>query len=324
MNRIHINLYWLRIIGLLLFVWIVFQIEWRMVWALVKGLRLDYIAAYFAVFVVAVQLKVFRLQRVLKLFGYSVPFKDVYRSIVEPAFYGMVTPARLGEFSKVVYLGRFGLSNRQAWGVVLMERLVDFSVLLSASIAGLLLFFGGFAGESAVVVFLVLLLALYFAIGNFATLQAAAACLLQALPWKMPAVSEVLAMREGAARLGRAGAGVFLPTALIVLALSFWQLSLLGSALGASISGVYLGLAYSISTLIALLPISVGGVGTREAVYMIALGKVGVSKSLAVTISLLDGLVFGLVFLALLFIPLLVIQRNNPNRKESEENEICR
>lgn len=318
------SLRWLRIIGLLLFIWIVFQVDWRMVWGLVKGLRPCYIAAYFAVFVSAVLLKVFRLQQALKQFGHSVPFKAVYRSVVEPAFYGMVTPARLGEFSKVMYLARFGLSNRQAWGVVLMERLVDFSVLLSASIAGLLLFFGGFAGESAVVVFLLLLLVLYFAIRNFAILLAAAARLWQALPWKMSAVSEMFAMQEGAARLGGVGASVFLPTALIVLALSFWQLSFLGSALGASISGVYLGLAYSISTLIALLPISVGGVGTREAVYMLALGKVGVSKNLAVTISLLDGLVLALVFLALLFIPLLVIQRSNQNRKESEENEICR
>lgn len=300
------SFHWLRVIGILLFIWIVFQINWVTVWKLLKEIRPVYVLGYFIVFFVAVLLKIVRLRWFLGCLGYRVAFIDVYRSVIEPAFYGMVTPARIGEFSKVLYLTRFGLSIRLAWGVVLMERLVDFSVLLMTSIAGVFYFmiFGVATRSLALVVFLALVVVLYVCLINIGALSRLSSRVMELLPVKHFALNDLSSLGEGLARLGRLTASLFFPFSLVILTLSFFQLWFLGLALEISVSGLYLGLAYAFSSLVSLLPLSVGGLGTREAVYIGLLRTQGVSSDMAITISLLDGLVFSMIAQMIMLIPL--------------------
>lgn len=306
---------WFRVIGILLFIWIIFQIDWVIVWKLLKEIRPGYVLGYFAVFLVAVMLKIVRLRWFLRRLGYHIAFSGVYRSVIEPAFYGMVTPGRIGEFSKVFYLKRLGLSTRLAWGVILMERLVDFSVLLIASVAGAFCFMISdvTTRSLALVVFLSLLIVLYACLINMGSLGRLGGRVMSLLPWQQ--LNDLSSLGEGLTKLGRLSAIIVLPISVIVLLLSFLQLSLLGLALNATISGIHLGLAYTFSTLASLLPISIGGLGTREVIYIATLGKIGVSENIAVTISLLDGLVFSLLFLAILFIPILLSRQMWSNSK---------
>ena len=297
---------WLRIIGILLFIWIIFQIDWFMVWKLLKEIRLIYVLGYFIVFVVAVLLKVFRLRWFLYRLGYRVAFRDVYQSVIEPAFYGMVTPARIGEFSKVLYLTRLRLSTRLAWAVVLMERLVDFSVLLITSVTGFFYFmiFGDTTRSLALMIFLALMVVLYVCLINISTLNRLGSHVMELLPGKHSALDDLLSLGEGLNRLGRLSASLLFPFSLMILILSFIQLWFLGLALEMSVSGLYLGLAYASSSLVSLLPLSIGGLGTREAVYIGLLNLQGVSSDKAITFSLLDGLVFSMIAQLIMLIPL--------------------
>lgn len=297
---------WLRIIGILLFVWIASQIDWLSVWTLLRDIQPGYIAGYFAVFVVALLLKVVRLRWFLSRLGCQTSFRDVYQSVVEPAFYGMITPARIGEFSKVMYLVRFGLSKKQAWSVVLIERIVDFSVLLITSISGGLYFYVLHENAMLALAFATLLILLFTALlQNSGVVFNAISIISKLVLPKSFSLFSSISYNHELGKVSTLASSIFLPISIIVLLLSFLQLSLLSSALRASVSGVYLGVAYSTSTLLALLPISVGGLGTREAIYISTLGRIGVSESIAVTISLLDGLVFGLLFLAIMFVPII-------------------
>ena len=137
-------------------------------WRLLKDIQLNYFLGYIVIVLVLVLLKVVRLRWFLSYIGHRLTLKAVYQSVIEPGFYGMVTPARLGEFSKVSYLIRFGLTRKQAWGVVLMERLVDFLVLLFASTVGGLYFFvwRGRQVEWSVTLFLALFFALYYGLSK--------------------------------------------------------------------------------------------------------------------------------------------------------------
>lgn len=296
---------WLRIIGILLFIWIVFHIDWIMVWKLLREIRLEYVLGYFAIYCVTALLKVIRLRRFLNRLGYQVAFSDVYRSVIEPGFYGMVTPARIGEFSKVLYLTRFGLSSRLAWGVVFMERLVDFSMLLITSVAGVIYFmnYGEATSSLVLTVFMVSFVVVYVCLRNFGALLRHGSRALGLLRWKHSAYKDLLSISEKLANLGRLAGSIFLPFSLAILILSFVQLWLLGLALGISVSSLYLGLAYAFSSLVSLLPLSVGGLGTREAIYIGLLHKQGVSSDMAITISLLDGLVLSITAQFILLIP---------------------
>jgi uncharacterized membrane protein YbhN (UPF0104 family) len=74
----------------------------------------------------------------------------------------------------------------------------------------------------------------------------------------------------------------------------FGQLFVLALGFGVELPIVYLSLCAALSSLVALLPISIGGLGTREATFIALLGKISVSAESAVLISFSDGVVLGL------------------------------
>jgi len=182
---------------------------------------------------------------------------------------------------------------------------------LSASVAGIFYFmvFDATNDLSVLVIFFALVVTLYVCLINIGAFARYGSYLMDWLPWQHSALSDLPSLGHELSRLGKLSATIILPVSVLVLLLSFLQLFFLGLALNATISGLYLGLAYAFSTLMALLPLSVGGLGTRETVYIATLGKVGVSENIAVTISLLDGLVFPLLFLVMLFIPIFLFRQ---------------
>lgn len=303
---------WFRIIGLVLFVWIIFQIDWTLVWLLIKEVRPIFIAGYFIIFITASLLKVIRMYCFLCYLGHRVAFSDVYQAVIEPAFFGMVTPARIGEFSKIVYLTRFGLSQTQAWCIVLMERLVDFSLLLITSIAGSLYFFifGNFKVAFTLIMVFLMLSAFIIFLLKIKMIISAINGMFSSMGCHQARVSKLSSIGELLGGLGKLSVMIFLPISLLVLILSFIELSLLAKALNVNISGLFLGLSYACSSLIALLPFSVGGLGARETIYIALFHNHGFSSSIAIGISLLDGLLLPLIAQLFLFLPIMKMQND--------------
>jgi uncharacterized membrane protein YbhN (UPF0104 family) len=302
---IEVSFQWLRIVGICLFIWIATRIDWRSVLDLLDGIQPVYLVGYFGAFLMAVLLKVVRLRWFLRRLGHTVGFGAVYQCVVEPAFYGTLTPARVGEFSKVIYLARHGINNSQGWCIVLLERLVDFSVLSLVSVVGILYFFTFNGGniDLCMVIFTGLCLLIYFGLGGIWNVFGFAG----RIPKRFIPVSWVAASAGMNMEIScKLSANIFFPMSLAILALSFMQLWYLAAGLGIPVNGFYLGLAYAASSLVSLLPLSVAGLGTREAVYMELLGNEGIAASSAVTISLLDGLVLSLIAQSILMLPILI------------------
>ena len=90
---------------------------------------------------------------------------------------------------------------------------------------------------------------------------------------------------------------------LVNISLLFAQVFLLAKAFSFKADYLVVIFAYAVSTLIGLLPISVGGLGTREATYIMIMGREGIMKEQALLFSLLDGFIFGVLMLLILLIP---------------------
>lgn len=271
------------------------------------------ILGYFALYFLAVVLKVKRLQTYLTSLGYPCGFRLTYRIVVESAFYGMVTPARVGEFSKVFYLSRLGLSRSDSWQVVLLERLVDAAVLILLGMAGVVYFFVAIPWPAGVAtgLFLGALFVLYYFLRHAQNLlrwmiQRFAGDT-QSLQRSNDELYELTIKSNQAAR-------ILIPFTLAILLVTILQVWLLARGMGIGASGIYLGLAYVSATLVSLLPVSVSGLGTREAVYIGLLNRLGISSSAAVSLSLLDGIVLSFIGLFLLFLPFLLTRSSEPVR----------
>lgn len=298
----------MRSVGIILFIWIASQINWASVWLSLMNMQLSYLVACFIIFMFQVLLKVIRLLWFLNKIKCNVKFRALYQCVVECGLYGMVTPARVGEFSKIFYLAKFGLTRKQATGAVLLERGVDFLVLLIVSLVGVLHFFALHAWEFwwEVIILIILYFVLYFSLSNLRIM-------LGIFPksWRSSrlVVSVFGHNYDYLNSMGKLAAHIFLPTSFCILALSFLSIFFMALGLGIVTNGVILGLAYTSSSLISLLPISIAGMGTRESIYIVLLQKEGISPNAAITLSLLDGLVLPILALTTFVLIYSSIQR---------------
>jgi uncharacterized protein (TIRG00374 family) len=91
---------------------------------------------------------------------------------------------------------------------------------------------------------------------------------------------------------------------LCCIALNFLQIFLLAKAFHFQADYLFIIFAYSAATLVSLLPITFGGLGTREATYIVIMDQIGISQEEALLFSLTDGLVFSILILFVLIVPL--------------------
>ena len=297
---------WLKLIGLGLFLWLMAGLDWPRLTTLALTLDPAFLATYLGAFALMVLTRSARLRLVLARISHPLSFRHCYIATLEPALMGLVTPGRVGEFSRVGYLHSHGVSLPSAFGVVLVERLVDVSLLLVIGAAGLMYIFLpglGVAGVGVLItVALLLLLGLLRKSADVLTfLQARLGWLERWEPAGLRVRRQALSttffyiLRHTAQPVFHLG--------LVCNGLNFVQVFLLAKAFHFQADYLVIIFAYSAATLVSLLPISFGGLGTREATYIMIMGQIGISKESALLFSLADGLVFSIFMLFALLLP---------------------
>ncbi len=312
---------WTKIIGILLLVYIFSEVHWKQVFLAIGKLRAPYLVGYGACFLAMVLVRIIRLYYTMARIGHAISFRDCYIATLEPAFMGLVTPGRLGEFARVGYLQTYGAPLSLALSIVMFERLVDVGILLFVGLEGVFYIFssrpyqilGGVVTLSGLILFYLSLRGYKHV---FQWLKVPIEALFRFMPNSLKTRQQALRVSL-ALIMNRTTVLIFL-LGLLCIVLNLGQIFMLGKAFGFEADYLVIVFAYAAATLVSLLPISVGGLGTREATYIFIMGCEGILKEQALLFSLLDGLVFGIVAVALLLLPLwisrLVMRQRNPTR----------
>ena len=131
----------IRLIGLAILVFILLKIDLKATLAALADLHWSYLLLAVAANLPLFGLKAWRWQEMLKMQGISYPWRDAFLAFVAGLFLGLVTPGRVGEMSKALYLKQdqgvpvsVGLAN------VLMDRLFDLYTIMVLGTAGLIWF----------------------------------------------------------------------------------------------------------------------------------------------------------------------------------------
>jgi len=230
--------------------------------------------------------------------GRTVGFVDTLKVSLATTFLGNFLPTSVGaEALRVFELTRLGFAGSTALASVLMDRILGVVSLLMAALAGGLLAPRLLADPTVAV-----------SIGVTAFASLATAVLLfspgvasfsrrvlaASLPARLGRMADrlITAMLEHGA--SRRTMVIVLAESLAVQLLRISQAYIVGSAIGLTASfGVYMALV-PLALLVLLLPISVGGMGTGQAAFMLLFGRVGVPGAEAFTLGTL------LLFLGLL------------------------
>lgn len=297
----------LRLLGLLLFVWILTQLDWLQAGRSIQGLLGGYLAVYVMLFCLMMLLRVLRLKAVLAASGHDLPYARLYHFTVESAFMGAITPGRVGEMVKIAFLKEAGLTFSRSLVLILLERTYDVAFLLLIGAFGAVYYVAKYVSPEYGILLLLILLGALVAAGLLLWYASARGLRLpSAVERRLPAffAGHWYDIKGELSTSFTRTMPVLTAYTLLLSIVNVGQAFTLAKAFAMNIGLLDIGFAYATATLVTLLPISVSGLGTREATYIYLLGLGGVSAESAMLFSLFDGVLFAYVGLFIMSMPL--------------------
>ncbi len=271
-----------NLIGLVLLVALIiyFRIDLRQTLAfLVRANGWD-VALAVLLFVPFLFAKAWRWQVILRDLELPLPFAQSLRLYALGLGAGMVTPGQVGDAVKAAYFRNRGLGR--ALLSVVLDRLWDVLVLLLLAGAGAFLFWREFEGEW---IALALLIA-----GCGVALAATASARVQV--WLFAQLARLRRSADGQAAfepVRLSGMQILRQFGLTALATAvvYLRLYLLVAALDVRLDVIPFVAAMSLASVAALLPVSISGVGTRDAALLLVAPVLGIRSEQALGISAL-------------------------------------
>lgn len=302
----------LKAIGIILLIWIIYTVNWVYAVQAFFELKPVFIVCYIACFIAMNLVRSFRLRFALSRLGHSISFNNCYVATMEPAFFAVVTPGRLGELSRVGYIHGYGVPIQEALSFMIIERFVDIFILLLFGAAGAVYIF--MPSSDHLIAFglpIIGVLLFLFIIRKYDFIF----CFVQRhfrwiLRWEPSSLSSYRRRLMTSFNTVIKGAGTpMLLLGLVSIILNLVQIFFLAKAFSFDENYLVIVFAYVASAFITMIPISVGGLGTREATYVMIMGRIGILKEQALLFSLIDGVVVGIFVLFLLIFPLSIYRR---------------
>jgi uncharacterized protein (TIRG00374 family) len=286
----------LRYLGLLCFAFLIFYIGPSNLFQALIHTNPSYLLAAFVLSIPMIALKTLRWQVILSETGFLLPFSFAWRTYAAGIFIGCLTPGRLGEFVKAAYVSnKFHQRTGKIIPSVLIDRLFDLYFLLALGLIGL--FYFSMAENQlklwSLLIFVGLLLAVPLALGS---------------PWIKSRLRNGPALgmfkpswREALLEIQRQMSSLTATTLTIGIALTvlaylvfFIQCQLGAWGTGVQIPFTSLVMVMSVTNFLSFLPVSVSGIGVRDASLIILLAHFGIDKAQAVAFSMAILFIFYL------------------------------
>lgn len=274
-----------------------------------KGAKKIYIFSGFMVFFVTFAISIFRWKFLLSALGVKVTFHDAFCSSFAGMFFNLIFPSFVAGdvFRGFTISNRHGEAKKVA-SSVLMDR---FSGSFALALVALVSFFMGrklFAHNNSVIFSLVILCAL-IGFASFLIFSKTFFSFFVSIFKKGSPLKNKIVSFHDQLYFFRKNPGVFLKSMFfslpiqIISPISFYVIS---KAFGLHIELLYFLILVPIVMMIALIPITIAGAGLREGAVVYYFSLVGVSKSVSLSMSLLNlaftiflGLAGGIFYVAL-------------------------
>jgi len=227
-------------------------------------------------------------------------FSYVMKVYIISIFYGLVTPGKLGTFIRVKYVKKkTGKGLAESSLNVLLDRIFDMTALFILAIIGsslLIKFFSGFIYAIAAT-FIIFIVVVVIFLNKSLSRRILGLVHKYALPknLKDKASESFHSFYDNLPSLGG------LPFPMLIALLSaislFTQLYFIGLSVGMTVSWHKMITILPIGTIIGLIPVTVGGLGTREATQIATLGVFGVTPEQIIAYSILSNVVLNIPFI---------------------------
>ena len=288
---------YLGLIGIILFVYIISKINLNHVINIFSSANPFFIVLSMVMLFFMIILRSLRWKILIKATGFDIPLKDCSLIWLKGYFLGGITPGRIGDLFRAKFLSdKIEIPLGKSVLTAVIDRLFDILVIFGLSVLGILMIsqlFGIeiFSLRNLFVLLVIFGLSLYILISRKLTAKIFSPLFNLFVPSKFKEKtkinfdefykgSELLKKREqhlvasfsvGILSWLVVGIGGYLIALSLSLNISYW----------------YVLISLAISSLIAVLPISISGLGTREATFIFLFSIINIVPEEAVSFSLL-------------------------------------
>jgi glycosyltransferase 2 family protein len=314
----------LRLLGPVLLVILLWRMRDRdAVLAAITSASAVPLLAAIALNALVIHLKVARWRVMLAVQGIRYGWKRAYAAFLAALYFGMVTPGHVGDALRIQYLKHDeAVGYAEGLATVVMDRLCDLYVLAAIATVGIARYSSVLGHKLALLTWL-----------------GVAVAVLGPLALLVPGLGDRLVgwvyrrMRKGKgdrpesyerfvgalrAQLGWA-LGWTLPLTVAAFGCNYVQGWLLGQALHLALPWFDVVCLLSIASLLALLPISISGVGVRETLFMVVFPLLGYAAASGVSFGLL---VFGTIYLVNIVVGAIAWQLAPPPAEPRHEEPV--
>jgi uncharacterized protein (TIRG00374 family) len=290
---------WLKVLGLLLLIVLLVRVDFQLVLQTLSEVDLVLLGLSIVLILPLIFIKALRWWAILHAQTIEMSILQAYLAYFSSLFLGFLTPGRLGEFSRVFYVREVDeVSTGVALSSVLADRLFDLFALLFVGGAGLLSFR---TREFQISTFLIALglitlpLILFLYDRSFLWVKQLGVRVGNLGRRIFSKDGFLMGVRSGLRQLNRSQFLLSIILTGIAYTVFFSQCYLIGLALNIRVGYAAIAYAIALGSLITLVPISISGLGTREAVITAYLALVGVSPVASISFSLLVFFTFYIV-----------------------------
>lgn len=302
----------LRIIGIVLFIYVLSKVHWPELLEILKEINVFYFFLSILLIIPIIFIRALKWGKIVNSIEARIPVKILISIFAKGLFWGVITPGKLGEFYRVKYLvERTNVSPGRAFFTVVFDKIIDFFTLAFLSILAifvLIYLFGAQMLSVAIILALMMIFGIYFLMKGehgkkFLKL------FLQVFifdSFKKRAESFFDAFFEESKNLTKALIIKLLCYEFIVYVFLVFAYFFIALSLGINIPLWYLYLIVPLIAIIINLPVSVLGLGTREISFIFFLSFININLNQAVTFSLLTmfwSILSGLPGLTLIYFP---------------------
>jgi len=295
--------YFLQTLGPIIFIYILFQIDYQLLFEEIKLLKWPFLilATFFMIFEIAI--KSLRWQCILSSLGIMISKGKCLNLHWLGIFVGTITPGRLGELIKIYFLKNKGYSAFRSFFSVILDRIIDIFVLLFFGFL-IFIFFLRDIGTYMIIlsiIFLLIIILIFLLFDQRSWLNKFFGKTIQKIfpvDFKNYSRFTFSKLWKGIKSLEKKQVIYFLIYLSIGWLFYFSSRYFIALSLGLDLSFVNISIISILVAIVTILPISVAGLGTREAAVIYLFGLFSLTKETALLFSLL---IFTIDILAVSF-----------------------
>jgi hypothetical protein len=247
--------------------------------------------------------KSIRFKNILSLYNVTVSLQENILIYGSGMYLSTITPGRFGDFSKIFYLKHYtGCDYKKGLYINILDRLFDLTILLLTSLIGL---FWIINPRKLVILFAILIVLISFIIlfGKQ---------LVKIILTKMLNIfKSCLNISTNEIEISKIlNTKLVIPLLITIIpyTMIYYQMIYISKITGFQINPFLLIGTLAIGNVVSLIPISISGLGTREAVFVTMLSKSGLSATQAISLSLSFFLLNNFGIMVIGFIMFLILK----------------